>query len=90
MKRFFQRCGEACRQKADYLRRRRHAIKAFAQTRDEKGVVRYYDAIAIPQTMTKELYDVRIKRYALGGSTTEVIEDVWTRARVLDYVHACA
>jgi hypothetical protein len=73
-------------EKINYLRRRRRAIKTFAMTR-ENGVIRHYDTIAIPRTLNNEMYDVRTKRYALGGMNIEIIENVWTREQVLEHVH---
>jgi hypothetical protein len=88
MKQVFMRVRAFLARNINYLRRRRHAIKTYALTRKD-GIVRYYDTVAIPQTLEKELYDVQVKRYRPGRQEVETVQMTWTRARVMEHAQLC-
>lgn len=88
MKELGAKIAAYCAKRLDLYRRRKHKVKVFARTRDNDGTLRDYDVVAIPQTLERKVYDVRIKRQKLGGMNTEILERQWTREFLEEFVHA--
>jgi hypothetical protein len=73
--------------KLDLYRRRRHKVKVEVATKDHRNVIRDYTFIAIPRTLEKTEYDVRIKREQRFGPNREIVERVWSRDELDQFVH---
>lgn len=72
----------------DLYRRRRLKVRVVATTRDEFNVLRDYKVVAVPRTLERKEYDVRIKRRRRDGDNVEILERVWGRDELERFVHA--
>jgi hypothetical protein len=73
--------------KLDLYRRRKHKVKVEVATKDHRNVIRDYTFIAVPRTLEKKEYDVRIKREQRFGPNSEVVDRVWSREYLDEFVH---
>jgi hypothetical protein len=75
------------RKKLDLHRRRKHKVKVWVSTTDDDNIIRDYLFVAVPRTLEKKEYDVRIKRQKRHGPNVEIVEHVWSREKLEEFVH---
>lgn len=73
--------------KLDLYRRRKHKVVVAVETKDHRNVIRDYTFVAVPRTLEKREYDVRIKRQKRFGPNVEVVDRVWSRGYLEQFVH---